>query len=485
MNENDKNNIPQINASVSVLSASTLLRYRDRILNGPILKTMTWLAWPIVIANLVNISYNLIDTFWLGKLGKESLSAPVVCWPLIMLFYSIGMGFSSAGISLISQYVGAGESELANKSASHLYGFMAMLAAGLSLLGYLTTPTILALIGVPPDVLPLAVEYIKVIFMGIPIAFVGFAFIAILNSLGDTRTPTILGIISSLANLVLDPILIFGYFGLPALGVVGAAVATVISRALLSVIGIVLLAKRWMGIRIIVRELIPQKWWLSKVFRIGAPLALQQSANALGFTIMTGIVSKFGSVVISAYGVGIRIIDLLQAFSMGFMNATAIMVGQNIGAEYYDRAKKIAIRSLTLMATLMAIGTLLIYLFRTHLIAAFINDPRVIEEGVRFLMIFLPSIPFFGMFFISGGIARGSGHTKAFTIISLIRLWALRIGLSYLLAIALNYGPTGIWAAMSVSNIAAGIMATAWVSRGTWLRRVIEVPTSLGATHHR
>ncbi len=468
-----------------MLGTSPLLKYRDKILNGPILKTMTWLAWPIIIANLVNISYNLIDTFWLGKLGKESLSAPVVCWPLIMLFYSIGMGFSSAGISLISQYVGAGESDLANKSASHLFGFMAMMAAALSLLGYVTTPTILAVIGVPPDVLPLAVQYIKVIFMGIPIAFIGFAFVAILNSLGDTRTPTVLGVISSLTNLVLDPILIFGWFGFPALGVVGAAVATVVARAVLTMLGIALLARRWMGITIIVRELLPQRWWLAKIFKIGSPLALMQSANALGFTVMTGIVSRFGSVVISAYGVGIRVIDILQAFSMGFMNATAIMIGQNIGAEYYERAKQIAFRALALMTTLMAIGTFLIFIFRSSLIAVFINDPRVIEEGVRFLMIFLPSIPFFGMFFVSGGIARGSGHTKAFTVISLIRLWLLRIGLSYLLAVALGYGPTGIWIAMSISNIGAGILAIAWVSRGTWLRRVIEVPTSLSTMHRR
>jgi len=466
---------------VSLLKPSPLLKYRDKILGGPILRTMTWLAWPIIIANLVNISYNLIDTFWLGKLGRESLSAPVVCWPLIMLFYSIGMGFSSAGISLISQYVGAGESDLANKSASHLFGFMAMMAAALSLLGYIVTPTILAVIGVPPDVLPLAVQYIKVIFIGIPIAFIGFAFVAILNSLGDTRTPTVLGIISSLTNLVLDPILIFGWFGFPALGVVGAAIATVVARAILTVLGIALLARRWMGITIIVKELLPQRWWLVKVFKIGSPLALMQSANALGFTVMTGIVSRFGSVAISAYGVGIRVIDILQAFSMGFMNATAIMVGQNIGAEYYERAKQIAFRTLVLMTTLMAIGTFLIFIFRSSLIAVFINDPRVIEEGVRFLMIFLPSIPFFGMFFVSGGIARGSGHTKAFTVISLIRLWLLRIGLSYLLAVALGCGPTGIWIAMSISNIGAGILATAWVSRGTWLRRVIEVPAIVEA----
>ena len=455
---------------------SDMMKYRERIIGGSIIRTTLWLAWPIILGNIINISYNLVDTFWLGKLGKASLAAPTVSWPLIMLFYSIGMGFSFAGITLVSQYVGAGEYRLASRSAGHLLGFMLFLSLILSGTGFSLSPIILKLMGVPRDVLPLAINYISIIFAGIPIAFLGFGFNAILSGIGDTRTPTILGAISSGINVVLDPLFIFGWYGFPELGVVGAAVATVISRALLSVIGLVLLARGFRGLKLYPRDLIFESWWLKKVIVIGTPISIQQSANSLGFVVMMGLVSRLGTAIIATYGIGIRIIDIIQAFTWGIMRATSVMIGQNIGAEKYDRAEKIAYENMKLMFTILSLGALIIFLFRAHLFQVFINDPQVIEEGSRFLAIFLPSIPFFGIFFIVGAVARGSGHNLAFTIISIIRLWALRIGLTYVFSILMGMGSTGVWVAMTISNIGAGLLALAWVRMGTWKKRVIELP---------
>ena len=455
---------------------SDMMRYRERIISGSIIRTTLWLAWPIILGNIINISYNLVDTFWLGKLGKASLAAPTVSWPLIMLFYSIGMGFSFAGITLVSQYVGAGEYRLASRSAGHLLGFMLFLSLILSGTGFSLSPIILRLMGVPQDVLPLAINYISVIFAGIPIAFLGFGFNAILSGIGDTRTPTILGAVSSGINVILDPLFIFGWYGFPELGVVGAAVATVISRAVLSVIGLVLLARGFRGLKLYPRDLVFESWWLKKVVVIGTPISIQQSANSLGFVVMMGLVSRLGTAVIATYGIGIRIIDIIQAFTWGIMRATSVMIGQNIGAEKYDRAEKIAYENMKLMFTILSLGALLIFLFRAQLFQVFINDPQVIEEGSRFLAIFLPSIPFFGIFFIVGAVARGSGHNLAFTIISIIRLWALRIGLTYVFSILMGMGSTGVWVAMTISNIGAGLLALAWVRMGTWKKRVIELP---------
>ncbi len=455
---------------------SDMMRYRERIIGGSIIRTTLWLAWPIILGNIINISYNLVDTFWLGKLGKASLAAPTVSWPLIMFFYSIGMGFSFAGITLISQYVGAGEYRLASRSAGHLIGFMLILSLVLSGTGFVLSPIIMRLMGVPQDVLPLAINYITIIFAGIPIAFLGFGFNVILSGIGDTRTPTILGAISSGINVVLDPLFIFGWYGFPELGVAGAAVATVISRSVLSVIGLILLARGFKGLKLYLRDLFFELWWLKKVIVIGTPISIQQSANSLGFVVMMGLVSRLGTAIIATYGIGIRLIDIIQAFTWGIMRATTIMIGQNIGAEKYDRAEKIAYENMKLMFTILGLGALLIFLFRAQLFQVFINDPQVIEEGSRFLAIFLPSIPFFGIFFIVGAVARGSGHNFAFTIISIIRLWALRIGLTYVFSILMGMGSTGVWIAMAISNIGAGILALAWVRMGTWKKRVIELP---------
>ncbi len=453
--------------------ASRSIAYRERIIEGHILKTMIWLSWPMLVANIINISYNLVDAFWLGKLGRNVFGAPTVSWPLIMLVYSIGFGYMGAGISLISQYFGAGNYEMAEKSASQFMFFSIIISIAFSAIGFAFSPILLFLMGVPPDIYWYAVEYTRVIFAGIPLVFLGFTYTTIANGLGDTRTPTALSVASSLVNIVLDPVLIFGLFGLPALGVVGAALATIASRSIVSIVGGYMLFRGTLGIKVSPKYFRLEGWWLRKIFSIGTPLALQRSSNSLGFVIMMSIVSRFGSVVVAAYGVAIRIIDVLQAFTMAIQRAASIMIGQNIGAEKYDRAWDIARIAMLSIFIALLIGSVGIYLAREQLVAVFVPDPLVVKEGSLMISVFTWSIPFFGLFFIAGAIATGSGHTRFFAFISILRLWLLRIGLSVLLALAMNMGSIGIYYAMAISNIVAGILSLAWIYTRSWLRKII------------
>jgi len=451
---------------------------RTRILEGSIVKTMLWLAWPIILGNLVNMSYNLVDAYWLGKLGREAFGAPTVSWPLIMFFYALGMGFSMAGISLVSQYVGSGDYEKTRKSIGFLITFMFITALIISLVGYSISPYILHLIGVPREVLYHAIEYIRVVFMGIPFVFLGFAFSFIASGLGDTRTPTYLGIVSSILNIFLDPIFIFGLntpiLDIPEMGVVGAALATIISRSFVSVAGLYLLVHGFRGIKLRINDLGVEGWWLKKIIVIGTPLVLQRSANSLGFVVMTSIVSSFGSVAIAAYGVAIRIIDVIQAFTWGLQRSASIMIGQNIGAEYYERAYIIVKKAILLIIAILTLGSLTIFLIRDQVIVIFINDPQVVAEGALLLSIFTWSIPFFGVFFIGNGVAAGSGHTLYMSILGIVRLWLLRIGLSYLLGIVWGYGTLGVWIGMTLSNVIAGVLALFWILSGVWAEKVID-----------
>ncbi len=459
------------------MSKKSFRELRERIIEKPPFETLIWLAWPMIIANLINISYNLIDAYWLGKMGSEAVqafSAPTVSWPLIMLFYSIGMGYSFAGVSLVSQYIGANNLEKANRTAGNMLFFMLVMSITISIVGYLFSPLVFMYMGIPLDVYPYAVNYIRVIFMGIPFSFIGFAFMFIANSLGDTRTPTLISAVSSIINIFLDPIFIFGFSIIPRMGVIGAALATILSRSLISIIGVYLLSHGYRGIKIGLKDLRIESWWLSKVFKIGTPMVIQQSANSLGFVVMTSIVSSFGSAVIAAYGVAIRIVDVIQAFTWGLQRATAIMIGQNIGAGKYDRARVIASVSLKTIASVLGAGALVIYLTRSWTIAVFISKTDVIAIGDALLSIFTWSIPFFGVFFVGNGIAAGSGHTLYMSILGIIRLWLLRIGLSYLLGIVWGLGSDGVWIGMTVSNIVAGLGALIWIIHGKWAEKVIE-----------
>ncbi len=450
---------------------------RERILKGPIYRTLAWLAWPVIIVNLVNLSYNLVDAIWLGRLGKVAFSAPTVCWPPIMFVYSLALGYASAAISLISQYAGAGDARMVRKSAGQLVTFAVVFGLSISAVGFALTPYILSLMGVPPKVYPLALTYMRIIFAGAPAVIPAFAYITISNSLGDTKTPMKLNVASSLANIVLDPILIFGLLGLPRLGVAGAAIATIASRSWVSGAGLyILFVKGVRGLRLCRGDLRIEEWWIRKVFKIGSPLAIQRSSTALGFTVLMSLVSRFGPSVIAAFGIAQRVINILQAFAGGFFRASSIMIGQAIGAEEYLRAKEVIKKALTLITLGFAAGSALIVLFRKQLILAFVSSPSVVPIGSELLEIFAPSIPFFGMFFLCSAVASGSGHTKFFAVVSIVRLWVIRVGLGMLMAFTLGMGVNGIWYALTIGNVVAGLTVLAWLFRGTWLRRVIEIP---------
>jgi len=447
---------------------------RQRILEGAILRTALWLAWPLMVAQLVNVSYNIIDSIWLGRLGPRAFAAPMVCSPLVMFIYSVG-AIAMGGLSLISQYIGAGDFRSAERSAGQLISFTFIVGIALSIVGYLIAPIALKLMGVPTGVYPLALAYMRTIFIGVPIAIGGFAYVMISNAVGDTRTPTKLNIASALANIALDPLLIFGIGPFPRLGVVGAAIATIAARSITTSIGLYKLFKGFGGFRVGLEDLRLEARWVRKVLSIGIPISIQQSTTSLGFVVLMSIISRFGTIQIDAYGVALRIMQVDQAIVFGLNRAMSIMVGQCIGAELYDRAKSVARKvGLFMFLSMCAIAAAIVAL-APLVIWVFVPDPRVVKAGTVLLRIFAPSMPAFAIHMMAQGIGRGSGHTKIPAALSIARLWGLRVPLAILLP-SLGLGVLGVWLAMTVSNVVIGAAAWVWISRGSWLKRVVEVP---------
>lgn len=457
---------------------SRVEKLKEDILSGPIIKTILVLGWPVMVSNGLQMLYNLVDTYWLGKLGKVAVAAPTVGFPVVFLLISLGTGFSIAGVSLVSQHTGAGSDSSANEAAGQVISFMFLGAILMSVLGYFLAPFLLqTLMGVPEDVYPKSLAYIRIIFWGMPTMFIFFAFRSLTRGVGDMVTPMIITGGSMVANVILDPILIFGLGNLPEMGVAGAALATVLSRAVASIAAIYLLFSGRIDIRVTWRSLRLKLRWVSQILKIGIPSAIGQTGTAIGFVLLMGLVSRVGVVAVSAYGIGQRIISLLNISIWGLASPLTTMIGQNIGAENKNRAIRTAHRAFALsFVTLFSLATV-VYLFRKPLFRVFIDDPAVVEVGARFLTIFVWSIPFFGIFSLVSAVFRGSGHTKPPMALSLVRLLVLRVGVSYLLAfglVGINMGADGLWLGLFVSNTLSGIMAFIWFMRGTWLERTIK-----------
>lgn len=447
-------------------------RMRGEILNGSIEKTLLKLAYPLVFFNLLFIIYNLTDTFWLGKLGREAVSAPTISFPFIWTMMSFGAGFAIAGFAFVSQYAGAGQWDKAKHNIANLLTLMFFSSFTLGIIGFFITPWILHILGVPADAYDNAVVYLRVMFIGIPFSFEGFAFSFALRAIGDTKTPTIINSIAIILNVILDPLLIFGIGPFPRLEILGAALGTIISYSIASILSIYLVFSGKLGIKFYLSDFKPDFGLYKKMFKIGLPASIGQSLNALGFVVLMGIVSQFGSVVIAAYGIGQRIISLIFTVSDGFSMAMSTMVGQNLGVLNFKRIRKIVNKTILINTIFISIPTLLIFLFRTQIIGIFIKDILVINEGAIFYACFLIAMPFFGIFFISTSVVRTAGRTKESMVLGIIRLWGLRVSLAYFLSTL--WGSTGIWIGMAMSNIIASILAYFWYKRETWKETVTK-----------
>jgi len=447
---------------------------REEILNGPIIKTIMKLAWPVMVGNTMQVIYNLADTFWLGRLGAEAVAAISIGFPLVFLIVSIGAGITVAGTTLVAQYMGADNHEMTNKVTAQIFLFVLSLSVLLGGIGVLFNKNILIMMGTPSNILADASAYLNIISAGVPFMFMFFIFSALLRGYGDTKTPMKFMIFSSLLNIILDPFIIFGIGFFPALGVKGAAYATIFSRAIAGIVGIYLLFTGRKGLTLKLKYLKPDFTVLKKIIVIGFPSAAEQSIVALGMTLLMSIVSQFGTMVVAAYGIGSRILSVVMLPSRGLATATTTMVGQNLGADNIKRAESSAWKSTGIIFVTLTLLAIISNLFPRAIIGVFNSNPEVIEIGVSFLRVVGFSFGFLGVRFVIGGSFRGAGNTVVAMVLAIIALWGLRLPLAQILSFNLDFGTSGIWWGMFLSNFLTALIAMFWFKKGGWKEKAIN-----------
>lgn len=453
---------------------------RNHVLEGPIVRTLFILGWPIMVTNLLHTMYTLVDTFWLGKLGPSestnAVAALQISWPIIFLLISLAFGFGSAGVALVSQYTGAQNIKEASKSAGQVLSMSIMFGLAVGALGFMFSSTIVDLLGLETGIADLATIYLRIIFLGMPFMFTSFIFGFILRAYGDTVTPMKVEGATVLLNLVLDPILIFGLFGLPRMGVLGAALATVFSQSVSSVIALYILFSGKSGIKLTLPSLKPVKWRITQILRIGVPASIGQSGTAFGFVILMYVIARLPNqgVVLAAYGVGDRIINLMFIAINGLGVGMSTILGQSLGADNIPRAEEAAKKGMLLMFSILVASCIILFPVRALAIQFFINDADVVFEGANFIKVFMFGIPFFGVFSAVNACFLGSGHNVPSMVIELSRLWGMRIPLAFIFGFVIGWNSTGVWFGMGLSNVLGAVLALALFETGIWKKKVIE-----------
>ena len=470
------------------MSGSSSPAHASDLVEGDLLRPMLRVAWPLVLIQLLQVMYNVADTFWLGRLSADAVGALSLAFPIVFLFISVGGGFTAAGAILVAQHTGAsaassGSSREAGKVAGTALGFVMLVALVLGALGYLAVEPALALIPADEqtatDIVPLAAAYMRVFFLATPFLFGFFTFVSLMRGYGDTRAPLRVMVVSVAVNVVIDPVLIFGWGPVPAYGIEGAAWATLISRAVATVVGWYVLFGTPAGPSIRPGDLVPKPAIVKRVLKLGVPSALEQSGVALAFVVLTALVATFPPAVVAAYGLGNRLISLVFLPAMGLAQAVNTVVGQNLGAEQPERAE----RATWLAAKFAAVGLFVVALvifavptlvLRPLLTADTAQAAETLVYGAEYLRIAAPAFVFMGLFPVFLGAFRGSGDTKTALVFSVVALWLVRVPTTYVLVFVLGWDATGVFTAVALGDVVGALAAMAWFSRGTWKRTVVE-----------
>lgn len=431
---------------------------RNFITQGSLNKVILSISVPLMLNNLVRTLYNLTDGLFVAQISAEDFAATAFVWPLNFLFISVGMGIGIGATALIAQQMGGNHYQSAKHYADNTILLSLILGFLAALIGYLATPSLIYWMGARDGLYEKSVIYLQINFIGLFFDFVYFGYQAILNAQGQTKSITIISIISSLTNLILDPLFIFdNVLGLPGLnmGIVGAAYATVISKIALYLLGIRIVHK-YSEISVSVRKVKVDRQILTNISKVAFPSAMGYGGSALGFTVLNGLIASYGTNTLAAYSMVNRITDLLNQPQLGIGAALTSIVGQNIGSGNFDRAKAIFKRAIYLILALSLISSLTVLIGRYQILSIFIkggSDPELWTQAIEYLYFSAFIIFFMGLFSALNGFFQGTGQTKYAMYLSVGRLWALRLPIIWALGIFTDLGSMGIWIAMLLSNM--------------------------------
>ncbi len=432
------------------------------------------LSLPLMLNNFIQTLYNLVDAFWLGRLGHEEFAATSFVWPVVNLFVSIGIGTSIAGTSILARLLGARELRKSQEVASHLMVLSLIFAFVFSIMGYYMTPSIVGFMGASGDFFQYSKVYLQIDFLSFPFVMVFFGLQSILAAQGHNKAITLANTLAALTNIVLDPFFIFeDFLGMKTLGlgVAGAAYATLISKVLLAGLGLLILLRGTSEIGLKFRGLKIKLSLFKEIFLVALPSSLGQMGSSLGFIVLNAAIASYGTITLAAFAMINRATGIIMQPPMGIGGSLAAIVGQNIGAGREDRARESLKKAVLLSLAFTATGAILLLIFDREFVGLFLSssgEAQVMEEALVYLWYSLLTIPLMGFFSIFQGFFQGTGFTRYGMYMDLGRLWLIRLPMIYLFKNFTNLGSQGIWFSMTFSNVAV-ILYAWWLYRlGRW-----------------
>jgi putative MATE family efflux protein len=449
-----------------------------------IVRQLATLSWPIIIAFFMQTSYNIVDLFWVGKIGPIAIAAVSLAGTVFYVVLAVGQILGSGTVALVAQSFGAKLIKQVNSIIKQSLLLASIIALLVSILGFIFTKQIMVLLGGSGDVLTMGVDYLKIIFIGFFFQLLSFSINYAFRGIGDMKTPMIIMLVATIINIVLDPLLILGIGFFPRLEVQGAAIATTIAKFISFLFGFLILLKGKSGIKINIYE----KWFLeSKVIKtilgVGIPVGISYILMGLSVMSVFRIVASFSHYALAALGVGNRILQLAGLIAVSIGISTTTMVGQSLGARNLKRTIWIGTISTAFSIVLMILCSG-IFITNAHLLISIFNqDPYVVNYGVEFLKIVSLYLAFTSITTSLTGVFRGAGNTLPPMFAGLFKLALLWI-LALFFTQNLKTGIKGVWWAMFISYGIEALIIVIWYISGRWKKKGLELLGNIAIDRH-
>ncbi|GCC53539.1 MATE family efflux transporter [Chryseotalea sanaruensis] len=451
------------------LFEEALLGSEQSFTTGSIDRAIFLLSVPMIIEMGMEALFAIIDVFYVSRLNDTNAIAVIgLTETMLTIIYSIAIGLSMGATAMVARRVGEKDIKAAEVAAVQALFVGLSLSIIISIVGGIFADDLLKLMGADEGVIAAGAGYTRWMFSGNVTIMLLFLINAIFRGAGNASIAMRALVLANGLNILLDPIFIFGWGIIPGYGVEGAAIATNIGRGIGVAYQLYHLLKGKGLIRLHAQNLIIKwniVWNLLKVSAGGTAQFVIASAS---WIFLVRIVSNFGSSALAGYTIAIRVIVFAILPAWGMANAAATLVGQNLGAGYPDRAEKSVWRTAFFNMIFLGLVTILFFSMADPILRLFTNEPEVLENGILCLQIVSLGYIFYAYGMVISQAFNGAGDTATPTVLNFFGFWTFQIPLAYALAIIFEFGPPGVYAAISIAESCIAIVAVIIFKRGKW-----------------
>lgn len=451
------------------LFKKALLGEEHEFTKGSIDRAIFLLAIPMILEMAMESVFAVVDVYFVSKLNDNDAVATIgLTESILTLIYSLAIGLSMGATAMVARRVGEKDIRGAEVAATQALYIGVAISFVVSIIGFLFAGDILRLMGGNESLIQNNVGYTRWMFTGNITIMLLFLINAIFRGAGDASLAMRSLMLANALNIVLDPLFIFGWGPVPAMGIEGAAIATTVGRGI-GVLYQISHLLRGKGVIKLHAENLQAKWDIMvRLLKVSAGGTGQFLIGSASWIFLMRIISDFGSTALAGYTIGIRVIIFAILPAWGMANAAATLVGQNLGAGHPERAEKSVWRAAFFNMCFLGIVTVLFFTLASPILNVFTADQAVLQNGIQCLQIVSLGYIFYAYGMVINQSFNGAGDTRTPTILSFFTFWVLQIPLAFLMAKLLHIGPLGVYLAISIAESIMAIVAIMIFRQGRW-----------------